>query len=195
MTSILIASSPRPHKHAACDSLTSSQLICWQKGTFTFTSLKHTGAAGAAESNVSPQAKGSLWLRIYRSSKPCSIKEQSKNIFILCLKSCWEVKTPTVQCPYLLPSPTFAGCLDAHWLEASVEGRGIDDVRIKVTMVLPVDEERHGDRNNQAHDHRDDNAHIQGYIICTRRHWRRKRDRTQREESSFRILYIHINVH
>lgn len=71
--------------------------------------------------------------------------------------------------------PTFASILDADWLEASIEGGGIDDVGVKVAVVLPVDEECHDDRDNQAHDHRYDNTHIQSYIICTGGHWGRKR--------------------
>lgn len=74
---------------------------------------------------------------------------------------------------YLL-CPTFARSLDADWLEASIEGGGINDVGVKVAVVLPVDEERHDDRDNQAHDHCYDNTHIQSYIICTGGHWRRR---------------------
>lgn len=71
--------------------------------------------------------------------------------------------------------PTFASILDADWLETSIEGGGIDDVGVKVAVVLPVDEECHDDRDNQAHDHRYDNTHIQSYIICAGGHWGRKR--------------------
>lgn len=71
--------------------------------------------------------------------------------------------------------PTFAGSLDADWLEASIEGGGINDVRVKVAVVLPVDEERHDHRDNQAHDHRDHDAHIQRYIICTGSHWKKRK--------------------
>lgn len=67
---------------------------------------------------------------------------------------------------------TFASSLDADWLEASIKGRGINDVRVEVPVVLPVDEESHDDGDNQAHDHRYDNTHIQSYIICTGGHWR-----------------------
>lgn len=70
---------------------------------------------------------------------------------------------------------TFASVLDADWLEASVEGGGINDVRVEVAVVLPVDEERHDDRNNQAHDHRYDNTHIQSHVVCTGGHWGRGR--------------------
>lgn len=69
---------------------------------------------------------------------------------------------------------TFASVLDADWLKASVEGGGVDDVGVKVAVVLPVDEERHDDRDNQAHDHRYDDAHVQGDVIRTGGHWGRK---------------------
>lgn len=65
---------------------------------------------------------------------------------------------------------TFASVLDADWLKASVEGGGVDDVRVKVAVVLPVDEERHHHRDNQAHDHGDDDAHVESHVICTGGH-------------------------
>lgn len=82
---------------------------------------------------------------------------------------------------------TFAGRLDADWLESSVEGRGIDDVRVEVPVVLPVDEERHDDRDNQTHDHGYDYTHIQGYIVCAGGHWRvGGRQNTERKTVFFR---------
>lgn len=45
----------------------------------------------------------------------------------------------------LLACLTCAGRLDADGLEAAVESRGIDDVRVEVAMVLAVHEERHDD--------------------------------------------------
>lgn len=72
-------------------------------------------------------------------------------------------------------SLTFTCSFDADWLEATIEGRGINDVGVKVAVVLPVDE-HHDDRDNHAHDHRYDNTHIQSYVICTGRHWRRARE-------------------
>lgn len=41
-------------------------------------------------------------------------------------------------------------------------------------MVLPVDEERHDHRDNQAQDHRYDDAHVESDVICTGGHWGRK---------------------
>lgn len=100
---------------------------------------------------------------------------------------------------------TFASVLDADWLEASVEGRGIDDVRVEVAVVLPVDEERHDDRDNQAHDHRYDYAHVQSYIICAGRHWGRRegigkdgqKTRKTERKMAFRYLmssHFHFNM-
>lgn len=82
--------------------------------------------------------------------------------------------------------PTFAGGLDADWLETSIEGGGINDVRIKVTVVLPVDEERHDDRDNQAHDHRYDDTHIQSDIICTGGHWRTRGTKDKKKNGLLR---------
>lgn len=78
-----------------------------------------------------------------------------------------------------IPCPTFAGRLDADWLEASVKGGGIDDVGVEVAVVLPVDEECHDDGYDQAHDHRYDNTHIQSYIICAGGHWGKRRRRRE----------------
>lgn len=44
-------------------------------------------------------------------------------------------------------------------------------------MVLPVDEERHHHRDNQAHDHGDDDAHVESHVVCTGGHWGRKGER------------------
>lgn len=63
---------------------------------------------------------------------------------------------------------TCASGLDADWLEASVESRGIDDVRVEVAMVLAVHEERHDDGDDQAHDYGNDNPHIQSHVVCAR---------------------------
>lgn len=69
------------------------------------------------------------------------------------------------------PFLTFASVLDADWLEAPVEGGGVDDVGAEVAVVLPVDEERHGHRDHQAHDDGDDDAHVQCHVVCAGGHW------------------------
>lgn len=86
--------------------------------------------------------------------------------------------------------PTFAGGLDADGLETSIEGGGIDDVRVKVAVVLPVDEERHDDGDNQAHDHGYDNTHVQSHVVCTRGHCRRS-GRDKREKGQNCLLRSH----
>lgn len=40
---------------------------------------------------------------------------------------------------------TCASRLDADWLEATVESRGIDNVRVEVAVILAVNEEGHDD--------------------------------------------------
>lgn len=92
---------------------------------------------------------------------------------------------------------TFASVLDADWLEASVEGGGVDDVGVKVAVVLPVDEERHDHRDNQAHDHRYDDAHVQSDVICTGSHWERKWRREEvwkRRKVAFKKLVSNQSV-
>lgn len=78
---------------------------------------------------------------------------------------------------------TFAGRLDADGLEASVEGRRVDDVGVEVAVVLPVDEERHHHRDHQAHDHRDDDTHVQSHVVRTGGHcrWEKKGGRMDGE--------------
>lgn len=61
---------------------------------------------------------------------------------------------------------TCSSRLDADWLEAAVESRGIDDVRVKVAMVLAVNNEGHDDRDDQAHDYGDDDAYVESHVVC-----------------------------
>lgn len=105
-----------------------------------------------------------------------------------------EKHTPT-QINNSLLGPTFAGGLDADGLEASVEGRGVDDVGAELPVVLPVDEERHDDGDNQAHDHGYDNTHIESDVVCAGGHWRRGQegDKTEREESCASVDLIRLH--
>lgn len=69
---------------------------------------------------------------------------------------------------------TFASVLDADGLEAPVEGGGVDDVRAEVPVVLPVDKERHGHRDHQAHDDGNDDAHVQCHVVRAGGHWSKR---------------------
>lgn len=69
---------------------------------------------------------------------------------------------------------TFTRRLDANRLKASVEGGGVQDVRVEVAVVLPVDEERHDHRDDQAHDHGDDDAHVESHVVRAGGHCRRE---------------------
>lgn len=73
-------------------------------------------------------------------------------------KSKWEV-----QCQLTLPC-----CLDVHRLKASIECRRVNNIRLKVTMILPIHKEGHNYRNGQAHYHSYHNANIQSNIIGIR---------------------------
>lgn len=64
------------------------------------------------------------------------------------------------QCPL-----TLSCCLDVHRLKASVECRRVNNIRLKVTMILPIHKEGHDHRNGQADNHSDHNANIQSNII------------------------------
>ena len=60
---------------------------------------------------------------------------------------------------------TLSRCLDVHRLKASIECRRVNDVRLKVTMILPIHKEGHDYRNGQANCHSYHNADIQSNII------------------------------
>lgn len=65
-------------------------------------------------------------------------------------------------------SLTWACCFDVHRLEAAVQRRRVDDVRVEVAVSLAVDEEGHDNRDDQAHDDGDDDAHVQRHVVSAR---------------------------
>ena len=60
---------------------------------------------------------------------------------------------------------TLSCCLDVHRLKASIECRRVNNIRLKVTMILPIHKEGHNYRNGQADYHSYRNANIQSNII------------------------------
>lgn len=62
-------------------------------------------------------------------------------------------------------SLTLSRCLDVHGLKASVERRRVNDIRFKVSMVLPIHKQGDNHRNGQAHDHRDHDADVQSNVV------------------------------
>lgn len=84
----------------------------------------------------------------------------------ICMGICTDADTDTDTDPL-----TCSSRLDADWLEASIESRGVDDVRVKVAVVLPVDEQRDDGGDDQAHDDSDHDAHVERHVIRTGGRW------------------------
>ena len=89
----------------------------------------------------------------------------SANVVSLILKTYREAagmlkSTYEMQCQL-----TLSCCLDVHRLKASIEGRRVNNIRLKVTMILPIHKEGHDYRNGQANYHSYHNADIQSNII------------------------------
>ena len=89
----------------------------------------------------------------------------SANVVLLILKTHREAaymlkSTYEMQCQL-----TLSCCLDVHRLKASIECRRVNNIRLKVTMILPIHKEGHNYRDGQADYHTYHNARIQSNTI------------------------------
>lgn len=69
-------------------------------------------------------------------------------------------------------SLTLSGSLDVHRLKATIECWGINDVRLEVTVVLPVDEQGHHNSDRQTNGDSYHNPNVQRHIIWVRSSWK-----------------------
>lgn len=69
---------------------------------------------------------------------------------------------------------TLSGSLDVHRLKAAIECWGVNDIRLKVTVVLAIHEQGHHNSDCQTNGYSDHNPNVESNVIWVRSSWKER---------------------